>query len=251
MAGVKVSERALEFEDGPDGRLVIPLSVRRNRAARRISLRIDVPRRGAILTLPARAGLSAGLDFVAEKALWLRNAYARLPAAVPFAPDAVIPFLGRPHRIEHRPEARGGVWREEENGGASIPAIVVTGGAEHLARRLSDWLKGQALSALEARTRATAARIGRGIAGVFVRDTRSRWGSCARDGRVHYSWRLVFAPDFVLDYVVAHEVAHLLYMSHGPRFRAAVDRLTPRRAEAEAWLRVHGAGLLLLGASFG
>jgi predicted metal-dependent hydrolase len=248
MASVKISESALEFEDGPEARLVIPLHVRRNRAARRISLRIDVPRRGAVLTLPARAGLAAGLDFVAEKALWLRNAYARLPAARPFAPGAVIPYLGRPHRIEHRPEARGGVWLEAV---AESGLIVVTGGAEHLPRRLSDWLRARAEALLDARTRAAAARIGRNVASVSVRDTRSRWGSCARDGRVHYSWRLVFAPDFVLDYVVAHEVSHLLYMSHGPRFRAAVDRLTPHRAEAEAWLRVHGPGLLLVGASFG
>jgi hypothetical protein len=251
MSRVKVSESALEFEDGPEGRLVIPLTVRRNRAARRISLRIDVSRRGAILTLPARAGIGAGLDFVAEKAIWLRNAYARLPASVPFAPGAAIPFLGRPHRIEHRPEGRGGVWREAGAPGRPADTIVVSGGAEHLPRRLTDWLRAQAHAELDARTRRMAARLGRGVAAVHVRDTRSRWGSCARDGRVHYSWRLVMAPEFVLDYVVAHEVAHLVYMSHGPRFRATVDRLTPRRAEAEAWLRVHGAGLLLLGASFG
>ena len=243
MSRVKVSENALEFED-----LTIPLTVRRNRAARRISLRIDVPRRGAVLTLPARAGISAGLDFVAEKALWLRNAYARLPEAVPFADGAMIPLCGRPHRIEHRPLAKGGVWRE---GGSDGDTIVVTGGAEHLPRRLGEWLKREAHAILEARTRAKAAEAGREITRVFVRDTRSRWGSCARDGRIHYSWRLVFAPDYVLDYVVAHEVAHLVYMSHGPRFRAVVERLTPRRAEAEAWLRVHGAALLLVGASFG
>ena len=248
MSRVKVSQSALEFEDGPDGRLVIPLTVRRNRAARRISLRIDVPRRGAVLTLPARAGLAAGLDFVAEKALWLRNAYARLPAPLPFAHGAVLPLQGLPHRIEHRPLAKGGVWREHARDGG---AIVVSGAAEHLARRLGDWLRREAHALLEARTRQKAACIGREVARVFVRDTRSRWGSCARDGRVHYSWRLVFAPDFVLDYVVAHEVAHLVYMSHGPRFRALVERLTPRRAEAEAWLRVHGAALLLTGASFG
>lgn len=239
MSRIKISESALEFED-----LTIPLTVRRNRAARRISLRIDVPRRGAVLTLPARAGLDAGLDFVAAKAAWLRNAYARLPAALPFAHGAAIRLAGRPHRIEHRPNAKGGVWREGET-------IVVTGAAEHLARRLSDWLRREAHGLLEARTREKAARVGREVVRVFVRDTRSRWGSCARDGRIHYSWRLVFAPDFVLDYVVAHEVAHLVYMSHGPRFRAVVERLTPRRAEAEAWLRVHGAGLLLVGASFG
>lgn len=243
MSRVRISESALEFED-----LTIPLTVKRNRAARRISLRIDVPRRGAVLTLPARAGLSAGLDFVAEKAVWLRNAYARLPEAVPFAHGVVIPLHGRPHRIEHRPAARGGVWRECLG---EAEAIVVTGAAEHLPRRLEDWLRREALALLDLRTRAKAAAAGRAVARVFVRDTRSRWGSCARDGRVHYSWRLVLAPDFVLDYVVAHEVAHLVYMSHGPRFRAAVDRLTPHRAEAEAWLRVHGTSLLLVGASIG
>ena len=156
----------------------------------------------------------------------------------------MIPFLGRPHRIEHRPAAKGGVWREPAAGGA-MDAIVVTGGAEHLPRRLTDWLKLRAQAVLEARTRAMALGlgrgIGRGVAAVYVRDTRSRWGSCARDGRVHYSWRLIFAPDFVLDYVVAHEVAHPIYMSHGPRFRATVDRLTQHRGEAEAWLRVHAA----------
>jgi hypothetical protein len=243
MGRVRISESALEFED-----LTIPLTVRRNRAARRISLRIDVPRRGAVLTLPARAGLSAGLDFVAEKAIWLRNAYARLPAPLPFAPGAAIPYLGRPHRIEHRPLAKGGVWREGDGAG---DLIVVTGALEHLPRRLGDWLKREALALLDLRTRTKAAEAGRAVERVFVRDTRSRWGSCARDGRIHYSWRLIFAPDFVLDYVVAHEVAHLIYMSHGPRFRATVDRLTQQRAEAEAWLRVHGPGLLLVGASFG
>ncbi len=239
MSRVRISESALEFED-----LTIPLTVRRSRAARRISLRIDVSRRGAVLTLPARAGLSAGLDFVAEKALWLRDAYARLPAPMPFADGAIIPLRGRPHRIAHRPLARGGVWREGD-------AIVVTGAAEHLARRLGDWLRRESHALLDARTREKAARAGRPVARVFVRDTRSRWGSCARNGRVHYSWRLIFAPEFVLDYVVAHEVAHLVYMSHGPRFHAMVDRLTPHRAEGEAWLRRHGAGLLLVGASFG
>lgn len=248
MAAVKVSESALEFDDGPDGRLVIPLTVRRNRAARRISLRIDVPRRGAVLTLPHRTGLGAGLDFVTEKALWLRNAYARLPAAVPFTPGIVISCLGRPHRIEHLPLGKGGVWREVDG---AIARIVVTGAAEHLPRRLADWLKREALTVLDTRTRAAAARIGKTVTHVSVRDTRSRWGSCARDGRVHFSWRLILAPESVLDYVVAHEVAHLLYMSHGPRFHATVDRLTPHRREAEAWLRVHGGGLLLVGASFG
>ncbi|MCW5770834.1 MAG: M48 family metallopeptidase [Rhodospirillaceae bacterium] len=239
MNRVKISESALEFED-----LTIPLAVRRNRAARRISLRMDVTRRGVVLTLPPRAGLAAGLDFVAEKAVWVRNAYARLPVPQPFAHGTVIPIFGRPHRIEHRPGARGGVWRETD-------AVVVAGSAEHLPRRLSDWLKREALAVLDARTREKAAQLGRPVARIFVRDTRSRWGSCARDGRVNYSWRLALAPDFVLDYVVAHEVAHLAYMSHGPRFYAVVDRLTPHRAEAEPWLRVNGPGLLLMGASFG
>jgi hypothetical protein len=235
----KVSATALDFGD-----LSIPLRVRRHRGARRITLSVDAARRGALLTLPARASMASGFDFVAEKALWLRNRLALLPAALPFRDGATIPIGGEPHCIRHRPEMRGGVWREPG-------MLVVTGGAEHLPRRVADWLRALARETLAARTGVKAAAIGKPAPRIFLRDPRSRWGSCAREGRIHYSWRLILAPDWVLDYVVAHEVAHLSHLGHGQHFWALVERLTPHRAGAESWLRRHGHGLHMIGATIG
>jgi predicted metal-dependent hydrolase len=230
-----VSERAVDFGD-----VSIPLSVRRSAQARRIGLRIDPATRGGVLTLPLRCPLREGLRFVTLKALWLRNRIALLPEPVPFSAGVVLSLCGETVHIEHRPGERGGVWREGQR-------IVVTGAAEHLARRLTDWFKQRAREDLGARTRRKADILGQAVRRVAVRDTRSRWGSCARDGSINYSWRLVFAPEFVIDYVVAHEVAHLRWRGHGPRFRAAVDRLTAHRRDAEDWLRRFGTGLLLIG----
>ncbi len=236
---LKISATQLDFGD-----LAIPIRVRRHRAARRISLTVDAARRGVVLTLPPRAGLGAGLEFVAEKAQWLRGRVALLPPPAPFADGAALAIQGVPHRIRHRPDLRGGAWREGD-------ALIVAGLAEHLPRRVADWLRELAFATLDLRTRGKAAALGKPAPRVFLRDTRSRWGSCAHDGRIHYSWRLILAPDFVLDYVVAHEVAHLNYRGHGPRFWSLVERLTDRRADGEAWLRRHGPGLLLIGAKNG
>ena len=94
-----------------------------------------------------------------------------------------------------------------------------------------------------------AAEIGRKVTRVSLRDTRSRWGSCAPDGRLSFCWRLVLAPPLVVDYVVAHEVAHLCHLDHGPRFWQVVERLTPHRGEAQLWLRSNGARLLRAGSA--
>ncbi len=236
MSGTaKITASALDYGD-----LVIPLSVRRSARARRITLRIDADSHGAILTLPLRASVSAALRFAEDKSLWVRNRMALLPRPVPFAPGAVVPLQGQPHRSEHRPHERGGVWRESTT-------IIAAGRAEHLPRRVTEWLEREALATLTGRTHAKAALLGKTVVRVAVRDTRSRWGSCSRDGRIHYCWRLILAPDHALDYVVAHEVAHLAYQGHGPRFWATVERLTPHRREAEAWLRRFGPGLALIG----
>ncbi len=235
MTRVSITASALDFGD-----LVIPLVVQRSARARRVSVRIDAERRGAVLTLPLRAGLAAALRFAEQKSLWLRNRIALLPQPVSFADGALIAFRGEPHRIEHRPHDRGGVWREHRT-------IVVAGRSEHLPRRVAEWLEREALMVLSERTQLKAGPLGLTVRRIAVRDARSRWGSCSNDGRIHYCWRLVLAPDHALDYVVAHEVAHLRYRGHGPRFWALVDRLTPHRREAEAWLRRFGAGLSLYG----
>ncbi|MFQ5774806.1 MAG: M48 family metallopeptidase [Kiloniellaceae bacterium] len=208
--------------------------------ARHISLRLDGMGGGVRLVLPRRAALREGLEFAEDRADWLLDQLDALPERVPFGVGAVIPVLGEDHLIRHLPQGRRGVWREDG-------VVWASGFAEHVPRRVGDYLKAQARGELSSRARAKAAAIGRRIRRIAVRETRTRWGSCSSDGNLNFCWRLILAPEPVLDYVVAHEVAHLAEMNHGSRFWALTARLTPDCAGARRWLREHGDGLLRYG----
>ncbi len=223
-----------------DGR-PLALRVRRNPRARQLVLSIDPIEDIAVITLPPRTAVGEGLDLARQKAGWIRACLDALPPRVPFADGAVVPLLGLDHRVRHSPGTRSPgsrrpVWREDG-------VIVVSGRPEHLARRLRDWLKQEARREIEGRVADKAARIERRAGRITLRDTRSRWGSCAANGNLSFCWRLVMAPEPVLDYVVAHEVAHLKYRSHGPRFWGTVARLTADMAGAKDWIRRKGEHL--------
>ena len=178
---------------------------------------------------------------------WVRVRLVRLPQPVPFGADALVPVRGIPHRIAHCPDARGTVWTA--SGADGTPTLCVAGEAPHVARRVQDFLKREARQDLAEAVRRYAAALGVSIGRLTLRDTASRWGSCSARGDLSFSWRLVMAPPFVLDYLAAHEVAHRLEMNHGPRFWRLVEQVCPHRREAEAWLRRHGSDLHRYGAA--
>jgi hypothetical protein len=215
-----------------EGRAV-PLRVRRNARARRLVLRIDAAADGAVVTLPPGVPVEDGLDMARQRAAWIAGRLAALPARMPLADGARVPFLGVEHPVRHRPGCRGTAWLEDGE-------IHVAGGTGHLARRLTDWLKGEARRRIAPLVADKAARLGQTAGRITLRDTRSRWGSCSANGNLSFCWRLVMAPETVLDYVVAHEVAHLAERGHGPRFWSAVDELTSDSEGARAWLRDNG-----------
>src|SRR6185503_17876423 len=144
-------------------------------------------------------------------------------------------------RIEHRRGARGTVWREA--GPDGTPLLCVAGEAPHVGRRVRDHLKREAKRDLDAASRRYAQRLGVAIRRVSIRDQASRWGSCSTTGVLSYSWRLILAPPFVLDYLAAHEVAHLIEMNHSPRFWRIVLGACPDAHRAKAWLDAHGNDL--------
>ena len=215
-----------------DGRRV-PIEVRRHRRARRLTLRLDPQSGAARLVIPQRTPLAEGLLFAQHKAAWIARQLDALPTRVPFAEGARLPILGIAHEIRGAPRARRGVWREDGR-------LWVSGRPEHLPRRVGDFLKREARQELEARAHAKAAAVERRVARVTLRDTRSRWGSCSSEGRLNFSWRLILTPEAVLDYVVAHEVAHLVHMNHGARFWKLVARLTPEVEGPCRWLKEQG-----------
>ncbi len=222
------------------GEREIPLRVRHHPRARRLTLRVDPAVGGAVVTLPSGLKARDGLDFAERKADWLIRRIDSLPKSVPLADGTEMPLLGVPVPIRHRPEARGTVWLEDGE-------IHVAGRPEHLPRRVVDWFKAEAKRELAERARLKAEGIGRTVGRVTVRDTRTRWGSCSANGNLSFCWRLIMAPDHVLDYVVAHEVAHLIERNHGPRFWDLVRDLTEDSGKARVWLRRHGDSLLRYG----
>jgi predicted metal-dependent hydrolase len=217
------------------------VSIRVSPRARRIALRINAAERKVELVLPPGVPQSHGLRFLATKQEWIAARLAALPQPARFAEGVIVPVLGIPHRIrrEHDPAAPAVAIRDGE--------IRVRGDPAHLERRVRDHLVAMARAEFADRARPLAARIGRKLARVGVRDTKSRWGSCSGRGNLSFSWRLIFAPEPVLDYVVAHEVAHLAEMNHGPRFWRLVESLSPDSAPARAWLKRHRSRLFSYG----
>lgn len=209
----------------------IAVTLRRSARARRISLRVSALDGRVTLTLPKGLAEREALDFARSKQDWLQGHLADRMPDVPVAPGAEIPVEGRMMRLE------AGTGRRVQTSG---DALIVPGGA---AARVQAWLKTLARERLVTASDHYAAALGRPYSRITLRDTRSRWGSCSSTGGLSYSWRLVMAPPEVLDYVAAHEVAHLEQMNHSPAFWAIVAALMPEFQTHRKWLRQHGTGL--------
>jgi predicted metal-dependent hydrolase len=226
------------------------IALKRVAGARRFTLRVRAATRDVVLTMPQRGKLADAREFAERHAAWVGARLARLPKPVPFEPGARVPLRGADHLIVHRPDARGAAWVEDQPFAlfGSGKAIVVAGEAPHLRRRLTDFLKREARADLEASVRRHCETLGLAPRKVTIRDTTSRWGSCSASGALNFSWRLILAPSFVLDYLAAHEVAHLKHMNHSARFWALTRKLAAQTDRAEAWLQAHGSSLHRFGA---
>ncbi|WP_224825390.1 M48 family metallopeptidase [Cognatishimia sp. MH4019] len=213
----------------------VEVVLKRSARAKRLSLRVSGLDRRVSLTLPPRVRLREAEAFLREKESWLRTALARNPDMVRVEPEAEVLFQGAPHVVEL----------------ATVKAVQVEGdrllvpgrAPERTGARVEAFLKLQARHRLQAASDLYAARLGLPYGRLTLRDTRSRWGSCSAEGNLNYSWRLIMAPAEVLEYVAAHEVAHLAEMNHSPAFWDVVTRLYGPYAEQRGWLRQHGGQL--------
>ncbi len=228
------------------------VTLRVNRRARRVSLRLDRTRREIIATAPSPRRLSEAAAFARERAGWIAERMAELPDATPVRPGMVLQVFGQPVRLE------AGVgrakWIPAANGEpARISAMASSHqGGEGYRRAVILMLKKQAQAVLGERTEVYAAMLGVAAPKVTVADAKGRWGSCrpairGHSAAIRYSWRLALAPFEVADYVAAHECAHLLELNHGPRFWAHVKALVGEHKVHRAWLRAEGARLHAFG----
>ncbi len=212
----------------------LQISVRRSVRARRMTLRVARADGAIVLTLPHAVSLAEGQAFAQSRADWLRKARQSVPEVAHVAHGALLPVAGQLVRVT---PAEGRLVRLDE-GRLLVPQNRPAGVV------VAAWLKQIARSKLAAACDRHAGRLGLPYASLTLRDTRSRWGSCTHDGRLMFSWRLAMAPDAVLDYVAAHEVAHLRHMDHSAAFWTCCERLKPDCTTYRGWLRRHGHELL-------
>lgn len=218
----------------------VPLTVRHSARATRITLRIEPGGRALRMTVPHGLPERELKSFLKRHHGWLESKLFDYPDDSRPLPGGTLPILGRSHRIEHTGKLRGLTEVAEVEGDA---VIRVSGLEDHVGRRLADYLRKLARSELETRVRHHTAAIGKSHRDLTLKDTRSRWGSCSTAGNLNFSWRIAMAPPAVVDYLAAHEVAHLKEMNHGPKFWALCRRLCPGTDEARAWLKKHGSAL--------
>lgn len=231
---IAVSSAALSLPDR-----TLQITVRHNPRARRMILRIAPDTGAVVVTVPPGASVEDGVAFARSKRDWLQSRLGALPTRVPFAAGVEVPLQGVPHRIRNDAGRRTVSVIDTE--------IVVPGAAARVPEQVHIWLRQRAREEIGPRVEDAAARVGRRAGRITIRDQRTRWGSCSASGNLSFNWRLIMAPPAVLDYVVAHEVAHLVERGHDPAFWRIVETLTLEVREARRWLARHGNGLMLYG----
>jgi len=222
-----------------DGR---PVTIAVKLSARARSYRLTVPHHGdPVLTVPKHGRWNEAQGFLERHRGWLAARVKRAAPRTAFADGELLPLRGVAHRIHATGRLRGRVEVAEIDGEL---CLLVPGEAAHIPRRLTEWLKAEAQHDLAERSTAHAKTLGVVVKSVTMRSQATRWGSCSSSGSLNYNWRLILAPPHVLDYVAAHEVAHLVHMNHSPSFWKTVERALPDMARGKAWLKAHGKVLM-------
>lgn len=220
------------------GRL-LPLVIRRNAQARRMTMRLAPDGSEVRVTLPTWGRSAEALAFARQRAGWLAGQLAAVPEPVEMGDGAQLCFLGERLVVRHDPARPRKVALGEGE-------LLVGGPAQSLRTRLKRWLEGEAKRLLAEDLSYYCLRARQPQQRLMLSSARRRWGSCARDGTIRINWRLVMAPSFVRRSVVAHEVAHLVHFDHSPAFHAMLDELYEHDIQAaNRWLKQEGKNLYL------
>lgn len=212
------------------------IKVVQSRSSRKLTLKIDEKERVPVLAVPRYCSRKQAIEFVTEHTDWIIKALNKLPEIKYFAAGESFLLFGQNVTIEHHPEARRGVWLDGNK-------LCVSGDTEFIHRRVKDYIKEQAQENFYARSKALADKLGCKLTGVSIKDTTSRWGSCSTLNHINYSWRAALAPDYVADYLIAHEVSHLKHPDHSDAFWACVATLCPEWSSGRIWLKRYGKTL--------
>ena len=226
----------------------ISYTVRRSDRAR--NARIVITGDGVELVVPRRMALRHAEPLIHEKRPWIERTLRRMREAQRVVPPprledgGTVPYLGRELRLRVKVEPgrrRPHVARR----GDIVVVKLGQAGAEHLHSALERWYRKRAKIEVADRLNAAVARAGTDYRHLSIRSQRTRWASCSSSGSMSFNWRLLLAPERILEYVIEHEVAHLSVLDHSPRFWRLLAERFPRYREHERWLKRHGPALRL------
>ena len=237
----------MQYRNGqrlPPDAVGVPARLSVNPRARRLSIRIDGRAGEAVLVAPSERRLADAVAFARTRASWMRDRLAERPQGSPLEPGATIPLFGQDTRLV----AAGGAGAARLTEDVDGPLIVSGGEGEAFARRVENLFKRVARETLQARTDVHLRALGLRPVKMSIADPKSRWGSCSPHNRtIRYSWRVIMAPPPVIDYLAAHEVAHLVHADHSPAYWSVVQRLVGDHRPHRKWLRDHGPALHAVG----
>lgn len=216
------------------------LRMRVSGRAKRLALRLDAKTGLIHLVVPKRASLKSALAFARQYEDWIEKHAERTPDGIAFADGALIPILGRDRliRVYHDPDSRRTTITLSDD------TIDVITNQDDPGLRIVRHLKKFARDEITRLAHEKSALINRTVNSITIRDTTTRWGSCSQDGNLSFSWRLILAPEAALDYVIAHEVAHLVHMNHKTRFWALCEKLSADFKSGHSWMKKHGHTLM-------
>lgn len=221
------------------------LKLRMSKRAKKIALRLDNKGHEIHLVVPERASMHKAYHFAKTHEGWIKEKLDSLPAPLPFIDGAVIPLFGEDITLD--------IYSDTTLKTSSIDlnnkTLSIKTNKDDPSSRITRFLKEQARSKLSDLACKKAAQIKKPVKAIHVRDTKSRWGSCSPDGTLSFSWRIIFAPYEAFDYLVAHEVAHLIHKNHGPQFWALCEDLCLDYKTGKNWIRSHGHTLMRYGAA--
>ncbi|HPF78942.1 MAG TPA: SprT family zinc-dependent metalloprotease [Alphaproteobacteria bacterium] len=238
LVSAKKADNALRtyaFED-----ISPALVLKINPRAKRMALRLDPKKRVVNLVLPKRASMVGAYKFALEHKYWIREKLAELPEQIGFEDGAVISILGKLCEIKvsyDKTLKKTDIYLKNNE-------LIVSTNKEDPSSRIKRFIINLAKDHLHELAHEKAAEIGKTISKIEVKDTTSRWGSCSHDGKLCFSWRLIFAPEKAFDYVVAHEVAHLKHMDHSPAFWRLCEDLCEDYSKGKSWMRRHSGELI-------
>lgn len=219
------------------------IKLKQSKRARRLALRLDTKERVFHLVQPKGVSLARARAFAENHDDWMQERLQELPPLMPFTHGAILPILGQERKLS--------IIKRMDSKRTSIRLIgdylEVLTNQDDPSMRITRWLKTLAKERLAEKSQEKAALIGKHIHSVTVRDTKSRWGSCSHDGKLSYSWRLIFSPSNAFDYVVAHEVAHLQHLDHSKSFWALCQKLSDNYLDGKYWMRNHASELMRYG----